>query len=96
MTGWQFEDPPNVAVIANRRVVKGDDWIGLVYHDADDGAWQFHINDPGPLKESDAMVVSLKSIVQMDPSVAELADLHRGWHAWRNSPASPWQRAETV
>ena len=36
-------------------------------------------------REKDAAVVSLHNIVQLDPTVADLADLPLGWHAWRDS-----------
>lgn len=39
------------------------------------------------------MLVALRSIVRLDQSVTELADLPLGWHAWRASKSAPWQRA---
>lgn len=86
---WQFSDPPNVAVIANQKIVLSGDWIAYVSHD---GAWQFHTNQSEPVNEEDAMMVSLQSIVTLDPTIIELADLPLGWHAWRNSKSSVWQR----
>jgi hypothetical protein len=38
------------------------------------------------------MVVGLGSIVELDPSVCELADLPLGWRAWRSSKTEPWRR----
>jgi hypothetical protein len=96
MTAWRFSDPPNAAVITTRKVVSGDDWIGFVSHDEDDGGWQFLNNESGPLDETDASVVGLGEIVQLDASIIELADLPLGWHAWRESRASPWRRAKTA
>lgn len=94
MTDWPFSDPPNVAVIANKRIVHDGDWIAYVSHDVEDGAWQFHIGDRNALNESDAAVVSLRSIVQLDPTIVELADLPLGWEAWRESKDSKWHRAQ--
>ncbi len=93
MAEWPFQDLPNVAVIANKRIVHQGEWIAYVSHDADDGGWQFHVSDPAPPREKDAAVVSLRSIVQLDPTVADLADLPLGWHAWRDSRDSQWRRA---
>src|SRR5256885_148259 len=93
MSEWKFNDPPNVAVIANRKIAEKADWIAYVSHDAEDGAWQFHNSEPGPAKESEGVVVSLRDILQIDPTTAELADLPPGWHAWRESKSSAWQRA---
>ena len=87
---WQFSDPPNVAVFTNKSIVEKTDWIQDVSHDEDDGAWQFH-----PLNgttEEDAVVVSLRTIVEIDPSVATLFDLPLGWSASRKSKISQWER----
>ncbi len=82
-----------MAVITNKRIIKSQDWIAYVSHDEDDGGWQFH--GRGPLDEQDAAIVSLRSIVELDPSVSELADLPLGWSASRESPNSPWHRSES-
>ena len=87
---WPFDDPPNTATITTRPVMDGTSWIALVSHDEDDGGWQF-IGPEGPLEEQ-AMVVGLGSILRVDPTIAELADLPPGWRAWRANRESPWQR----
>jgi hypothetical protein len=94
MTEWKFQDPPNVAVITTTKVLNGEDWVAFVSHDGEDGGWQFHNNEPGPLHESDAKVVSLQNMVRLDPSIVELADLPLGWHAQRDSRNSPWKRVK--
>jgi len=96
MTDWPFQDPPNVAVIANKRIVYQGEWIAYVSHDADDGAWQFHTNVATPPQQEEAAVVSLHSIVQLDQSIKDLANLPSGWHAWRESRDAPWRRSQTV
>ena len=95
MGEWKFSDPPNVAVFVDRSIFKRDDWIAYVSHDDEDGSWQFHNSEPGPAEESDIMIVSLQNVVQRDESIMELADLPEGWHAWRSSKSSPWQRAKS-
>jgi len=96
MTAWRFSDPPNVAVITTRKVINGDGWIAFVSHDEDDGGWHFLDSESGPPTDADASVVGLGEIVQLDASIIELADLPLGWHAWRESKASPWMRAKTA
>lgn len=91
MERWKFSDPQNVAVIASKKIATGEAWIGYVTHDDDDGSWQFH-NFEGVFLESEVILVSLRSIVQSDPSVELLADLPMGWRAWRDSKGSEWQR----
>jgi len=89
---WPFDDPPNLAVIATRPVMSGESWIASVYHDDDDGGWQFHGVETVGVDE--AKVVGLKRVFELDPSIGELADLPLGWQAWRVSRDAPWQRAK--
>jgi hypothetical protein len=96
MTAWKFSDPPNVAVITSRKVMSGEQWIAFVSHDEDDGGWQFLNSGSAPPNEADASVVGLGEIVQLDASIVELSDLPLGWHAWRETRASPWKRAKTA
>jgi hypothetical protein len=93
MADWPFSDAPNVAVIANTLIINRREWIAYVSHDEDDGAWQFHTADRNPPQESDVALVSLRNIVELDPTVSELADLPLGWHAWRDSPTAEWRQA---
>ena len=90
MENWQFEQPENVAVITLRQIVDGEEPILHVTHDSDDGGWQFLGWENA--REEDAKVVALRTIVRLDPSVQELADLPLGWHAWRRAADQPWQR----
>lgn len=92
MTEWKFADPPNVAVIVDRSITVGEGWIAHVSHNADDGAWQFHAGTSKDVGESQPMLVSLRSVVQLDPSIIELTDLPLGWVAWRDTKDSVWQR----
>lgn len=95
MGEWKFSDPPNVAVFVDRGIFRRDDWIAHVSHDDEDGSWQFHNSEPGPVEEGDIMLVGLQEVAHRDESILELADLPEGWHAWRSSKSSPWQRAKS-
>ena len=88
---WPFDQPESTATITLRSIVFGGAPILHVTHDEDDDGWQFL--GWGDAKEDDACVVGLRQIVKLDPSVLEVADLPSGWHAWRTSPDTPWQRA---
>ena len=88
---WPFENPPNVAVITSQSITSGDGWIAFVSHDEDDGGWQFHPSEP--IQVDDAAVVSLRSVLAKDSSIAELADLPLGWQAWRDGPDAQWERS---
>jgi hypothetical protein len=87
---WPFNDPPDRAVYTRRRIVSSEDWIDYVSHDAADGAWQFH--SPGPASEEDGVIVSLREILDLDPSIADLADLPPGWCARREGRDAAWRR----
>jgi hypothetical protein len=87
---WPFADPPNVAAITMRQIVHDGRPILLVAHDDDDGSWQFLTGED--LDVADGMLVSLKSMVERDPSLVELADLPCGWQAWREQVGAPWKR----
>lgn len=91
-TNWPFSDPPNVAVFTSRRIVDNGDWVYYVTHDEDDGAWQFHPH-AGITPENEVKVVSLETMVKLDPSLIALADLPLGWHAWRQNPDAEWERS---
>jgi len=89
---WPFDQPPNCAVLTVREIVFDGAPILCVAHDADDQGWQFlGATDPDP---SRAVVVGLSEIVELDPSVLEVADLPPGWSAKRVSITAAWQRYE--
>lgn len=88
---WPFEDARDTAVFTSWRILRKEEWIHYVTHDSEDGAWQFHpFSAPTPLTE--AALVSLETVFSLDGSIAELADLPMGWHAWRDSPDGAWIR----
>lgn len=64
--------------------------ITRVFHDEDDGGWQFL--HEGEFSMEDAMLVSLKNVVAHDDSVLSLADLPPGWCATRKSKNGEWLR----
>ena len=88
---WPFDQPPDAAAITLHSIVFRGAPILHVSHDCDDHGWQFlGAEDADP---ADACIVGMSTILAMDPSVAEVADLPPGWHAWRSSTSSPWSRA---
>jgi hypothetical protein len=91
---WKFVDPPHTGVYTTKRVMSGDDPITRVFHDVEDGAWQFH--GPPESKAEDLAYVCFHHIVDKDLSITELADLPVGWSAWRDDVSGPWQRAEAT
>lgn len=91
-TDWPFADPEETEVIVLERILQGLTPLLVVTHDEEDGSWQFL--DGEHVFEDDGIAVRLGEMVQFDASIAALADLPTGWHAWRANPADPWNRAE--
>ncbi len=87
---WPFAEGRHEQVFTLRRILSGREAILNVHHDADDGAWQFM--GWGMPDMADATMVSLETIVRLDPTVSTLADLPAGWRAWRSAPGEPWRR----
>jgi len=90
MEAWPFDDPENVATLTVRQITHGGQPILLVSRDADDGMWQFLTG--AQVEMADALLVSLRAVYRLDPSIGELADLSVGWQAWRPGVGEPWQR----
>ena len=89
MSKKQFADSGNTAVFTTSFVLNGND-ITTVYHDKEDGAWQFMSSDKYENFETVAKVVSLNEIVEMDSSILEIADLPLGYYAFRKSKKDLW------
>lgn len=88
---WPFDQPRNCATFVTRHVIEGVEPILFVSHDADDHGWSFvgvtNVN------LSDARLVALSRILDLDPSISEIADLPPGWDASRDAIGRPWTRS---
>jgi Domain of unknown function (DUF4262) len=89
---WKFPDPPHTGVYTTKLVMSDQESIVYVSHDAEDGAWQFHGTSESKIES--ASLVCFHHIVDKDSSIKELADLPRGWCAWRDAASDPWIREE--
>ena len=85
-----FADPPNVAVFATDSILSGAAIVLLVTHESEDGAWQFLNGDD--IGNDEIRVVALRTILRVDPTLVEVADLPMGWVATRASPRESWSR----
>lgn len=90
-SNWPFDDSPDSLAYALLGIMDRKIPIRLVYHDSDDESWQF-FDDGGPWPDSNYLAVDLAEVVNLDPSIHELADLPVGWWAWRPTELSPWER----
>lgn len=85
---FPFEDSPNVATITCCHILKDGAPILHVSHDEDDGMWQFLCGQDH--ETSEARVVSLESIFEIDSSVGKLAGMPCGCVADRKSITDDW------
>jgi len=87
---WPFDGTPFIEALTTIRVLEDDAPILLVSHDADDGMWQVlcgTTNEP-----EDGRLTCLGCLLELDPTLADIADLPRGWEAYRDAVGEPWQR----
>jgi hypothetical protein len=90
---WPFDQPRNCASFTTRQVVEGTEPILQVSHDEEDHGWQFIGNSE--VSMADAKLVSLQTIIHLDPTVLEVGDLPPGWEAVREHVGGPWTRRES-
>lgn len=87
---WPFDQSPNSATVTTTHVMNLGAPITRAYHDESDHGWQFfseHIS-----LSKDAMLVALQEVVEVDPTILEIADLPPGWMAQREAIGAPWRR----
>ena len=95
MKDWKFHQPRNTAVIADKFFAEGKETCVYVTHDAYDNGWQFlTANTNGD--ERRAVVLALSTVVELDPTLDELADLPPGWYATRQSEHESWSLYEKI
>lgn len=78
---------PNTAVITTTHVVKNGSLIEYVSYD-EDGDFQMFSEEGADMER--AAVVSLESLLKLDPSLAELKNLEKGDEFYRETKAQPW------
>ena len=87
---WPFDQPANCAVLTLKAIISGELPILFVSHDEYDTGWQFLSGEP--VNKEGASVVALREVVDLDPTILELADLPAGWVARRSSANAAWER----
>jgi hypothetical protein len=85
---WKFPDPPHTMVFTTKIISNGHEPVLYVYHDADDGAWQFHGQSDSNIES--AVAICFHHVVDRDPTLKEISNLPIGWMARRNTPSDPW------
>ena len=86
---WRFLVPKNCAVITSKDILEcGMDICNVCHHL--DGNWQFHSRHGAPDSIDESRVVALVEIVDIDPTLEQLAALPLGWYAYRENKSSEW------
>ncbi len=85
---WPFEDAPNTRAFTFKSIVNKTKPILYVSRDSE-GDWQFM--DGGTPDMTDATIVALSEIVEVDPSVKELSNLKSGMKAARSTIQDKWK-----
>lgn len=88
---WPFPDPPDTAAFTTKRIAFERHAVLHVVHDSD-GDWQFL--DGQDVTPDDAAVVHMAHVVGAHLGVVEVADLPRGWEAFRETENGPWTRRQ--
>jgi hypothetical protein len=90
MTTKKFSEADDTAVFTTKFVIVDHKDITRVYHEEDDGAWQFFSDDEFEDYREVIKVVGLGQIVERDNSLNEVADLPIGYVAHRKFKGDKW------
>ncbi|SMB95188.1 hypothetical protein SAMN00120144_1884 [Hymenobacter roseosalivarius DSM 11622] len=92
---FKFFEPRNTTAFVARQIFEESMPILRVFHDDDDGAWQFLTGELGELVTSDdIMIVCLEDVVKHDPTINELFNMPTGRVATREFVGAKWIREE--
>jgi hypothetical protein len=86
---WDFPVAPDTTGFTTKRIAFDGLPVLYVVH-GPDGEWQFL--DRLVVREEDAALVHLAHVVGANPGVEALADLPRGWEAFRETESDAWTR----
>ena len=88
---FPFSERKDLYVFICTHILDGRKPIKFVTHHFDDGNWQFLCG--GMHSESDAVIISIQEVCELDRSVEELCDLPVGYCASRKNVSAKWIKA---
>lgn len=80
-----------MAMFAHRTVAEGEKPV-LIFGQYPDGSYCTYTGEEVVDAEREIACVCLSHIVDVDPTLRELADIQPGWWAVRETSTSPWVR----
>lgn len=83
----QFKESLDTVVLTSKYVISGTSPIVYIAHH-EDGTWEFWGKEI--IDESEIAVVSLRNIIDIDPTVIEVADLPAEFNAVRKTENDKW------
>jgi hypothetical protein len=86
---YKFREPENTACFTCEHVVNKSHPILYVSHDSDDGSWQFLCGTESH-DGSNARIVGLKQVTEIDPTLNKLYDLPLGSEVERTEVGGEW------
>ena len=89
MAEWTFDEAENVACVTVRQIFNAGEQILLVFHDEDDHSWQFLTGEE--ITADDTMLVSMRQIVDYDPTLLEIGLMPPGYQAIRAAVGESWE-----
>lgn len=90
MSDWPFDQAPNVAALTTRQVIEDKLPILSPVHYGNDHSWAFTCGTTNATE--DCRLIGMRTALQLDPTLASIADLPPGWCAFRRSVGEPWCR----
>ena len=86
---WTFDQAENVACFTLRQIIDEGAPILFVVHDGHDHGWQFLTGEEVTM--DDALIVSMREIVDRDPTLLEIGHLPPGYRATRAAIGESWE-----
>lgn len=84
----QFKESLASVVLTSKWVMTRESPIVRISHH-EDGIWEFFGKEN--ITEEEVIVVSLKQIIDVDPTVLEVADMPMAFNAFRQSVDTSWK-----
>jgi hypothetical protein len=87
---WPFDQGPRVAALTTRQVLDDGFPILRVVHYSDEEDWAFTCGTTNA--NEDGRLIAMEEAMEIDSTIAEVADLPLGWGASRTHIGGQWSK----